>query len=838
LGYAASISPTVVNSFRWGFTRQSFGTIGNDDSQPYIHFRTLNNNENGDGTDLSVVRSSSFQLPVHNFVDDVSWSKGKHTLQFGANVAFARQPVASFTNSFSFGTTNASWLDGGMAGSGKTDHMDPAAFSFPGVADEFDQGYEYPLVALLGMVTEVDGQFNFDRSGAALPDGAAVKRRFAQDSYEFYAQDSWKIRPNLTLTFGLRYSLFSPPWETNGLQVAPNIGLGDWFEQRRAGMLQGIPSNQNPLISFDLAGPANGKPGFYHWNTKDFAPRLALAWSPQASSGFFGRLLGENKTSIRAGFGIAYDHLGQTLLSTFDQQGSFGTSTSLSNTGGVQNLTTAPRLTGLHTIPQNEYGTNGSNGPKIFPDNPGGTFPTAFPTEAFQVFWGMDDKLKTPYSYMLDFSIGRELPHQMSFEVSYVGRLAHRLLTQTDVAMPLDLVDPKSGIDYFKAVRPLSQAARNGVPTEDFDPATIGAAATYWTDMIQPLQPGGEYSIGNCVTNGITSTTDPVIAAYDLNCPFATAIGETTFIQVLDQGGIPDANLSDVFYQGIGANDPNSDVKSPFTWLSPQFASLYAWRSNSSSNYHAMQVNMRKRMSQGVQFDFNYTFSKSIDIASDAQRIQGTVGGLGGQVVNVWSPDQHRSVSDFDTTHQINANWIAELPFGRGKALGRDSGRALDAFIGGWQLAGLARWTSGFPVGVGNGAIWPTNWELSGFAEQIGTPVTGKTKLPNGEVNLFPDPQGPHGIGAFRGDFPGESGQRNTLRGDGFVGLDLGLSKSWRVTERQHVLFRWEVFNALNLTRFNVESLSLSLTRASTFGNYTGLLTNPRVMQFALRYEF
>jgi hypothetical protein len=247
---------------------------------------------------------------------------------------------------------------------------------------------------------------------------------------------------------------------------------------------------------------------------------------------------------------------------------------------------------------------------------------------------------------------------------------------------------------------------------------------------------------------------------------------------------------------------------------------------------------LRKAFSQGVQFDFNYTFSKSIDLASDAQRIQGTTGGLGGQVINVWDPNQHRGVSDFDTTHQINANWIADLPFGHGKMLVNDAGPVLDAVIGGWQLSGVARWTSGFPVSVSNGANWPTNWELSGFAQTIGAPKTHKTVASDGSVNLFADPQGPNGIGAFRALFPGESGQRNTLRGDGFAGLDLGLSKLWHVHESQAVRFRWEVFNVLNLNRFNVQSLSLSLTKASTFGNYTGLLTSPRVMQFALRYEF
>src|SRR5207248_8304227 len=83
---------------------------------------------------------------------------------------------------------------------------------------------------------------------------------------------SWKVKPNLTVTFGLRYTLASPPWETNGLQVAPNVSLSDWFAGRAAGMLQGTPANAAPRLSFNLAGPANGKPGFYDWDKKDFGP--------------------------------------------------------------------------------------------------------------------------------------------------------------------------------------------------------------------------------------------------------------------------------------------------------------------------------------------------------------------------------------------------------------------------------------------------------------------------------------------------------------------------------------------------------------------------------------
>src|SRR5204863_7072645 len=132
----------------------------------------------------------------------------------------------------------------------------------------------------------------------------------------------------------------------------------------------------------------------------------------------------------------------------------------------------------------------------------------------------------------------------------------------------------------------------------------------------------------------------------------------------------------------------------PNAYFNSQFHSLYTWRSVGNANYHAMQISLRKKMTHGVQFDFNYTFSKSIDISSDAERID-AYSGLGGQIINSWSPNALRAVSDFDTTHQINANWVVELPFGRGKALSPNADGIVPGSGGGWQLSGLARRTSG-----------------------------------------------------------------------------------------------------------------------------------------------
>jgi len=244
-----------------------------------------------------------------------------------------------------------------------------------------------------------------------------------------------------------------------------------------------------------------------------------------------------------------------------------------------------------------------------------------------------------------------------------------------------------------------------------------------------------------------------------------------------------------------------------------------------------------------MQFDVNYAFSKSIDLSSAAERV-GPWNGVaqGSNIVNSWSPNQLRGVSDFDTTHQFNTNFIYEMPFGRGKAIARGASGLADSVIGGWQLSGLARWTSGFPVPINNGSTWPTNWQLEGDATLIGPVKTGITKQSStiAVPNLFPDPLGPTGIGAFRHDYPGESGTRNPIRGQGFAGLDAALSKTWKMpyAESQLLKFRWEVYNVFNHTEFDVATITNAIDEEGAFGAFSGVLTNPRVMEFALRYEF
>jgi hypothetical protein len=214
---------------------------------------------------------------------------------------------------------------------------------------------------------------------------------------------------------------------------------------------------------------------------------------------------------------------------------------------------------------------------------------------------------------------------------------------------------------------------------------------------------------------------------------------------------------------------------------------------------------------------------------------------VGSRLENAFSPNSQYAVSDFDMTHQLNANWLAELPFGQGKRFAANASRAADALIGGWQLTGVARWTSGLPFSVDVGQNWPTDWQYTGLAQLMGAkPHTGVYRQSNGSVTIFADPSAAQSL--FQIPFPGSGASRNVLRGQGYAGLDLGLSKRWRFLERQSVQFTWQVFNVLNLVRFNAQGVGSAVTSIeqspTQFGTYSSLLTNPRVMQFALRYEF
>ena len=346
IGYDNVLSSNLVNSFRYGLTEIDTSTVGLVKAN-YTTFRFI------DSLDARP-RTTARRSPTHNFVNDLSWLKGKHTVKAGVNLRFSRIPSTRDSNSWLTATVNPSWVSGigRTFAPGGANCSTPGCSQVPAVASGFAAGYADSWLNILGVLSQANLSANYDREGNILPVGQAISREYASDEYDFYVQDSWRVGSSLTITAGLRYGLYSPPYEVNGLQVAPTISMGQWFADRAAGMLRGVPSNQSPLVTFDLSGPKNGGKGYYEWDKNNFAPRVSVAWSPHAESGFLGALTGGDRMVIRGGYSKVFDRIGQGLALNFDSGFAFGMSTGISSPFGLPyEQNPAVRFVNTSTLP-------------------------------------------------------------------------------------------------------------------------------------------------------------------------------------------------------------------------------------------------------------------------------------------------------------------------------------------------------------------------------------------------------------------------------------------------------------------------------------------------------
>jgi hypothetical protein len=789
-----TISPTLVNDIRYGYIRQGYGQSGIG-SGDYVDFRFQD-------TATAETRTTIISVPVNNIVDNLNWSRGKHTVEVGGNWRLVHQNRNSNNVSFNSASSNPYWLTGSAP--------DPSTLGLDPVDSGFANSYGIAYANLVGDIPQVTDVYNYavtsPTTGALLNDGAFIDRHFKANEYEYYIQDSWHPSANLTLTFGLRHTLLQTPYESKGQQVAPTIDTHAWYTEREAAARQG--QIYEPDLAFAPSGPVYHRPGFWPKSKNNIAPRFAVAYSPNS------------KTSIRAGFGIYFDHYGEGLVNTFDQNGSFGLSTSVSNPAGVLGYESSPRFTSRQALPFN-------NG--VAPSTQ--TFPYTAPTGNFAITWGLDSKLKTPYSEAIDFSVQHQLGGGFTVETSYVGRLGRHLLQSLDLAEPVDFVDPAGGGDYYNAGSQLSREvdAHAGNPKAQVTPIA------YFENLF-PWMANFDYA-GESATQAIYS---------DEWAPFRSNLGATTALADIDfycsSGTVQNADGSAASYPCPGNHQSR--------FWQDQFSSLYALSTIGMSYYNAGQITLHHPMSHGLQADISYTYSRSIDMGSDTERTSENGSSLAlaaSEIINTWKPYLNRAVSDFDTTHLLTVDYVYLLPVGRGQAYLGNANGLVDGLLGGWQLSGILRSTSGLPFSL-NEPGWTTDWQIEAYGV-----TTAKVKMrrhfdSNGNPQLFDDPDAINsGVttgSPIRLPYPGESGERNNFRGDGYFDLDDGLSKSWKLGEHGALKFAWEVYNVTNTVRFdpggNIEgtpTLGTGLT-GGNLGIENALLGQPRRMQFSLRYDF
>ena len=793
-GLTSVLRSNLVSTFRYGLTRQGGETTGILGSN-YVTFRNI---DPIIGTNTALQRT----VPVHTFTEDLAWSHNAHDVKFGFSGRLISNTSVNYAKAYSSATTNASVIKG------SGNDLVPASL---GLAKGDTTSYEYGMVAVLGIVTSATANYNNTTDGTIIPQGSPVVRDFVSREAELYAQDSWRIKSNFTLTYGLRLSIMPPVHEANGQQLSSNIPIGAWMDNRGAAAAQGLSDQSAGFLSYT----PNGRP--YYPQHNNWQPRLGIAYSPKGSSGLSKFLFGEGKTSIRAGAGMYYDLIGQPLAG-FIASNSYGLSTSLATPPNVYTSSQLPRFVGFNQIP------SAPNAPLFFQAAPKPVFPVSYPN-AFAIASSLDDRLKAPYTMNLNFSIGREFSHGWFVQASYVGRLSRHNLVQRDLAMPTNLVDPKSGQSYFQAMTQLATLMDlQGVSIANLP--KIPFFENLWAKA-------GSASLG-------LTPTQAVAQDYLYN---ANQGDFTSVLSDIDNGQSCNSDGLSTFFSNGHVNTVGCSVLGPYSMWSSQYSALNAWSSLGSGAYHAMQWTVSKRLSSSLNMTLNYTLSKSIDIGSRSE----SVGAYSGDfMINSWNAQQLREVSRYDALHQANAYFVYQLPFGRGKQFGSNMNRALDAVVGGWEITTTWRQTSGLPFSVANGSRWATNWELSGYATPNGTgipqtvsahiaPAVSGAPAPN----LWSDPKA--ALAGFQIEtMAGQTGSRDSLRGDGFFNIDTGLYKNFTMpwSEKQRLQFRWEAYNVTNTVRFDPNSANLSLTSTAKFGQLTGILGNPRQMEFALRYTF
>jgi len=824
VGHTWTINDHIVNNFVYGLTRLSVSTIGDSD-QNQISFRNV----------FTVAPTRTFKrvTPLHNFADDISWIRGYHSLQFGTNIRLISNTRDSFGNSYDFFQTNLSGYDvsGAVLTRAGIDASGTVTSIFPGLSAGDEVNLRNALAAFIGRFSGYTANFLYGPDGKILPVGSSSKRTFATQELDLYAQDSWRLRPNLTINFGLRWNTSTPVYESTGFEVVPTTSLSDFFEARKAGAEKGVP--YNTPITLDKGGKFYGKPGYYNQDWNNFGPSIAVAYSPNFHN-WIGKFLGnEGKSSIRAGFRKTFDHIGNQLAVNFDGSNVLGFASSLSIPVNTYNISTrlAPQYTGgipdARTLP----GIAGNFGNTI-------TFPLTQPSDQAQrIETSLDSGITTPFNYNVAMSYERELRKGLKVQVAYVGRFARKLLAQRDVATMNNLRDPKSGQTFYEAFNLLVDARLAGAPINTlpsipfFENVTPGLAA-------------------NVTLNGTVYALTATQRAYrSIALP---KVGPCTVTGTATCG----QNVTDYTFRQLQWDDP------PIAFLAniffhPQYGALQAWSTIAKSNYNSAQISVTQRFTKDITFDFNYTYGNSLDNASGLQAAANYSSAA--LILNPLDPDSQYANSDFDIRHIINANWLVGLPFGHGKALLHNSGKVVNGILGGWQLTGIFRWNSGLPTGGPFGSNrWPTNWNISSYMVRTAPVQSDGSNNVNGVPNLFANPLATYL--SFRDARAGEAGDRNVLRLPGYIALDAGLSKTFHITENQRVSFRWEVYNVTNTQRLTSPSgfgiapvdpflqgqfgLPPITAAPATFGTLTstqkplGETKAGRVMQFALRYQF
>jgi hypothetical protein len=811
VGHTWILGSNKTNQAFLGETVQklSFPNTFNPDGTTFFTF--------GDGADSAPVPSSLYlnpsaqarRIPIPMIGDDFSWTKGGHTYQLGGTFKniLAHDSTTADYNTTEIGLGGQTLgLCGPTAGACGTGNGSLR----PSDIDATNAAYwDQPFAFMLGRIANVQSDYNFDKSGNVLKQLTGDQRLYRYYQLQLYLQDTWKVLPTLSVSYGLTYQWFSVPYEVHGLESVETLSFDDYMEARiKQSSLSETGNSAVPLITYYLGGKGNpgDAPSLYPAEYHNFSPHVGFSYNPNF----------DKKSVFNGSAGVVYDRTVINSIQHLQDAYSYLFQQTKSTASGIpgdpyNSIKTDPRLdsnNGISTVSLTPPAT-----PKPpyqpFTDDTGAPFGLQ---NGLAFNETIDPTLKTPYSFIFNAGYQREMPGSIVVKANYVGRFGRRLLAQADANQVLDFPDPISGQLYSQAFAAAAQALR-----KDPDPTHL------------QTQPWFE----NVVTPGTGAG-----AGYANNTQFlASAIG------VLMQRG----DFAD-FTQAISSLTP------PNVGMGAQFSENSFHNNKGFSSYNGFLLTLQKNVSHGLTYDFNYTFSHSIDNISLFANSQGDTGiGGGGLICDDIRPRECRANSDFDLRHIISGDGSYQLPIGTGKMLLPTASYLVNEIVGGWSISGIMDWHTGYPWQTASSAF-VASYSNDAPAILVGNRSLAKnklTKLPGGGVSDFADAK--TAAAQYSGPIGFQIGNRNDQRGPGFFNTDLGLGKTFPVwREGVNLKFRADAFNALNHPNFAIPSENVfngydseNILQRSNFGQISFTVVpsgngnnGARVLQLALRLEF
>lgn len=729
--------------------------------------------------------------------DNAEYTRGDHSFRFGAVLQYfsvLRLNSGGAIPQFTLGVAS------------QTPQITAGIFNnaalFPGGISTAQRNQANALYALLGgIVSGGQETFNVANASSGFVPGIGFEQKYHYGAHNLYFSDQWRVSPNLTLNLGVRYEIYPPNRELNGVIAEPISADGDI----RAALL-------NPNGGLQTAGVNLGGGRLTKFDGNNFAPVLSFAWSPQMKSGFLSKLFpGDGITVIRGGYRLSY-FSDEFLKATSAEGDSNSGKRQNSSTGAINARADAPPVipTPVVEIPRtfarNSQLANGRLG--------------AFPPTIL----GVDQNLKVASNHEYSIGIQRKFGANV-VEARYVGAFSHNSTRFHDI----------NQIDI----------AGNG----------------FLNDFLTAQN--------NCRAQGSTlaGTGDPILRCTDPNFNAAIAgsrpftgplAGGASGVVLTGNGSLTNATVLSFIQQGrpgsLAQQYVTFGLEGGTRFVNNINAGLVGFLDNSARyNYNALQVELRRGLKNGLTFQANYTFSKTLSNSpgTDQRRQEFEL--------DANRPNLEYSRADYDQTHVFNFNSIYELPFGKGKRFFTGAGNWLDRVVGGWQFNSIVRVASGAPFTI----VDPRS-TFNTTARAVKQPATsnlskaeirqlvGVFRLPDGRVSLI-NPSAispttlaltngpyttPFGGQAFFNNDSGSVGniERAAFNGPGYFNIDASIFKNIRITERVKFQIRAEAFNLLNHTNFAITNQFRDINVSQAFDITTTF--SPRVVQLAGRLEF